>query len=444
STHYLAAAPWIAKVIEVADRKSIEDFYDKALQLDPEHGEWDNEVRCVREARKRRSLLYDGKIKRFASLDAGVFFENILENPEDFPNQDAVPAVLDALRKLRKAADIGPPAPFYAVLLMDGDSLGKNMRDEERQAVISGALQRFTGAAEEIVVRHSGYLIYAGGDDVLAVLPVMTALPCALALREAYAKSFDNAKGAKKKLPPEKDFPATLSGAIEFAHIKMPLGKVLSDAHQLLDGVAKEGRGRDAIACRVWKPGGKAVEWAMPWAKAISEDGNSIVIQDLAKEIAQDDEKIGGIANGFFHRIRERLELLNPPENNRVVCHIASIDRAPSDKAQSDKEGWLGSSEASPQCFHGNVHDTPGKDADSILNEDQALTLMAAEYQASSRSEKGMPMEKAKARIGPLLAQCRPQFRHLPEGESEPVFCTANHVLADGALLVRFLIQKVA
>ena len=36
----------------------------------------------------------------------------------------------------------------------------------------------------------------------------------------------------------------------------MPLTKILRDSHSLLNKVAKDGCGRDAIAVRVWKQGG--------------------------------------------------------------------------------------------------------------------------------------------------------------------------------------------
>ena len=38
-----------------------------------------------------------------------------------------------------------------------------------------------------IVKRHSGFLIYSGGDDLLALLPVSTALRCARELRLAFS-----------------------------------------------------------------------------------------------------------------------------------------------------------------------------------------------------------------------------------------------------------------
>ena len=47
----------------------------------------------------------------------------------------------------------------------------------------------------EAVRRHEGVLVYAGGDDVLAMAPLETAIPLAL-LFEIYEASFHHAPSA--------------------------------------------------------------------------------------------------------------------------------------------------------------------------------------------------------------------------------------------------------
>jgi CRISPR-associated protein Cmr2 len=269
-------------------------------------------------------------------------------------------------------------------------------------------LAAFTGAVKGIVETHSGFLIYAGGDDVLAVLPLEDAMDCALALRRRYMAGFAaeiDAATAAGKLPTDKRFQATLSGAIEYAHIRMPLTKVLKDAHGLLDGVAKEGRGRDALAVRVWKPGGKAIEWAMPWEIALEDDPaqelakRRLAIQVAAEDLGEDDTD-GQLSSRFFYRIRERFDLLNPK------------DRRTKPVFPPDGE--------------------------------EALHLMAAEYLSSGLCDKlpaAQRMEHAKSVVRPLLRQCRPVTRDA--GVSDPSrWKRHKQIQADGALLVRFLAQK--
>lgn len=397
SAYYLAAAPWLADIIDHAGVDAINEFYQAALGVDPQRGEWNNEVQCVKVARAGRYDLSALNTKKFASLDAAVFFDAALENPRLFAKRDAIPRVRQALRALRDSAQQSAgerpaPSPFYAVLLMDGDSLGANMSQPERQPVISAALQQFTTDAGAIVRDNSGFLIYAGGDDVLALLPLEYALPCALALRDAYAAAFKEQFNAH----PGVSFPATLSGAIEYAHIKAPLGRVLADAHPLLDDIAKEATGRDALACRVWKGGGCALTWSMPWACAISADGTQVITQQLATAF-----QTGGndpMANRFFYRIRERFDLLNPVADG----------------------------------------DTP------VLNEQQRLRLMAMEYLQSGllEQEPRPTMAEAERLIGPLLRQCTPTTRLTKTKATTIDYHRHPRLEVDAALLVRFLAQK--
>ncbi|MBK6900380.1 MAG: type III-B CRISPR-associated protein Cas10/Cmr2 [bacterium] len=250
SVHYLAAAHWLEKLLKATTDQGLSEkmwaFHDAAHALTGDYGEWDSNIRCVSEA---------GGSKKWQALDGTVFFDTMLENGNLWAEkQDEAKALLDQLKKLRKAVKIGPVSPFYAVLLMDGDELGIHMSDANKQDAITKGLAKFTNKVPSIVQANNGFLIYAGGDDVLAALPLEDALSCAAALRAHYSSCFDL-----------KIIPTSLSGAIEYAHIKMPLGKVLQDAHDLLTSIAKQGRGRDSVACRVWKPGGLTLEWAMPW-----------------------------------------------------------------------------------------------------------------------------------------------------------------------------------
>ncbi len=392
SVQYMAAAPWLAQLIGKANEdnqllNAMWDFHDAAYDLTGDYGEWETNLRCVREATEK------GAQKKWAALDGTVFFDTMLENKNLWAEKEGdAKTLLAKLKTLRREAGIGPVPPFYAVLLMDGDQLGIHMSDTAKQEAITQGLAEFTGKVPDIVEQHNGFLVYAGGDDVLALLPLEDALKCAGALRAHYLRCFD-----------PNTIPTTLSGAIEYAHIKMPLGKVLHDAHDLLDNVAKDGRGRDAIACRVWKPGGLAVEWAMPWECALEDNehgGQRIVLDRLAQDLQETakraaqagGEEQGQFASKFFFKIHERFDLLNPPKDGR-----------------------------------------------GLLDEEQAVSLMAAEY-LNSGAAKVKKMDAARDIVRPLLEQCRPIIRDKTTDRVE--WKKSSRFDADGALLVRFLAQK--
>lgn len=377
SVLYLAAAHWLEKMIKERDQVALAAFVEQASRLG-QAGEWESDIRCVREA--WQGNRHKPSARELARLDSGLLFESYLTNPRLYEDQKLARRVAQQLHQL---GGRDKPAPFYAILLMDGDSLGVHMSDTGKQPRISQALERFTTAAGGIVNRHNGFLVYAGGDDVLAMLPLDDALACAAELRAEYSEACDEA-----------DIDSTLSGAIEFAHVKMPLTRVLRDAHDLLDKVAKDGRGRDAIAVRVWKPGGRALEWAMPWDRTLVD--GKVEVQRLADEFARES---GEFSSKFFYKIRERFALLNPK-----------------------------------------------REGQEILTEEQACTLMAVDYLASGVNDKReikLTLEDARRRIQPLLKQCRPVVRHKEE-EKGVYFSTAKRLEEDGALLVRFLAQKGA
>lgn len=387
SVHYMAAAPWLAKLFEVANLQNtangktihqlLGEFHDAARGLTGQYGEWDSNIKCIKDA--------DVK-KQWKALDGTVFFDSMLENRRLWAEKATeAQDVLDKLKKLRGVAKLEPVSPFYAVLLMDGDELGIHMSEPSKQQTITASLASFTEKVPRIVQENNGFLIYAGGDDVLALLPLEDALACAIKLREHYLCCFEKT-----------DIRTTLSGAIEYVYLKMPLGKVLHDAHDLLDNLAKEWRGRDAIACKVWKPGGPAVVWAMPWECALDDSGRVVVDQlaeDFRMRAKSGDEDM---ANKFFYRIREHFDLLNPPNAG----------------------------------------------GQSVLTDQEAQDLLVMEYHNSGLVRgKTVTMKDAEMRVKLLLDQCRPVFRDKNKTAPDQ-WPKSERLEADGALLIRFLAQK--
>jgi CRISPR-associated protein Cmr2 len=297
STSYMAAVHWIKQVLQYAGATQITAFREAAKSV-ADYGEWSTSIRCI-EAQK--GAWGEGKL--FASLDGRVFFRSALENEQEF---DAAKArvVLSALgdlvdAKLPSGRKIGHPSPFYAILLMDGDNLGKTKAAMGNATALSAALGEFTGKVPDIVWENKGFLVYAGGDDVLALLPLEDALNCALALRSGYMKVFESRGVETGKY--------SISAAVIYAHMKLPLTLVLKDSHCLLDDVAKDEAGRDAIAVRVWKPGGVAATWAMKWG---DNGANVTALSELATKFKDDEEDEPGHASKPLFRIRERLEML--------------------------------------------------------------------------------------------------------------------------------------
>ena len=373
STLDLAAAPWLARVVLNGEESAFHRLHDAAHALFAAGDCGIHRLRCVKDACRTQGRTH---------LNSSALFSHVLDNRKECPDQAAVREMKQAIKALRIKE---PPSPFYAILLMDGDSLGELLR--KSGSAVSNALDRFTRQVPNLVDNHNGFLIYAGGDDVLALLPLENALQCAAEIRQCYLNAF-----AAQKLE------STISAAVEYAHVKMPLTRILRDAHSLLDEIAKEECGRDAIAVRVWKPGGLGLEWAMPWQRAFTGEQQIKIVQ-LAAQFSGDQAEF---SSKFFYKIRERFDLLNPPR---------------------------------PQS--GPAQEKP------IFSEGDALSLLAVDYLASGINEgrrDKLKIKDAEAMIRPLLEQCRPVVRS--KSDKGVSFSTSNRLEADGALLVRFLAHK--
>jgi CRISPR-associated protein Cmr2 len=376
SVALLAALPAINLIKETGEAaySAFKDFSQK----------WEA---CGGEFGERRSLPASIADIKALGLDGIAWFSNTYENPKSYGlKADKVKDAHKALTSLYRETQVKEPSPFYAILMMDGDSLGKQMSNPDLQEKISTGLNNFTKKVKKIVDDHNGFLIYAGGDDVLAIMPLETALACAQTLRDSYIKSFDAS------------MITSISAAVIFAHIKTPLSKVLHDAHHVLDQAAKDGAGRDAIAVQVVKQSGKHLLWAMPWIKALDE--NKLIVTELAEQFRnkgntqQNDTTALEASTKFFYAIREHVTRLVDP------------------KAEHD-----------------------------LVTSKLISDLLAVDYvQSGVNGVKDINL--AKDKIAPLLTQCTPQKRtnEVAVGQLATAKCeTLGAPKIDGALLVRFL-----
>lgn len=112
----------------------------------------------------------------------------------------------------------GIPDPYLAVLIADGDRMGEQiskMLSPQAHRELSSNLARFAEQARTVVETHQGSAVYAGGDDVLALVPVDQALACARALHDSFGSFVPG---------------GTLSVGIAIGHFMEPLEDLLQHA----------------------------------------------------------------------------------------------------------------------------------------------------------------------------------------------------------------------
>jgi len=187
---------------------------------------------------------------------------------------------------------------YYAIIAFDGDKIGKwvsgeNVKEsnpgfkvtEQYLNKLSEKLGEFAGEVPPIIKRHNGGLVYAGGDDVLALLPVSEAVECAVELHNKFAEK--NMEG--------KSFEA--SCGIAFGHTKTSMSDIIKEA-QFAEKTAKLKYERNSMAIVVLKRSGEILNFGMKFG-------------DSAKNIFEffNDMKGKGVSHKFLYDFIKVLEL---------------------------------------------------------------------------------------------------------------------------------------
>lgn len=177
------------------------------------------------------------------------------------------------------AADLPAPRPYYAILHADGDRMGAAIgaiEDLERHKALSRQLTEFAGKAREIVEgKHRGELVYAGGDDVLAFVPLQAAIECARELADVF-------RDLLKEFPDKECSTPSLSVGLGIAHFMAPLSRAL-DLARGAEKDAKAVPGKDALGIRIEKRSGPTLALSGRWG-ALDAD-----LEQLATLHASDD-----------------------------------------------------------------------------------------------------------------------------------------------------------
>jgi CRISPR-associated protein Cmr2 len=162
-------------------------------------------------------------------------------------------------------SELPQPLPYLAVLVADGDKMGaaiSHLPDDETNRQFSQALAGFANSARTIVNEHHGVLVYAGGDDVLAFLPVDKCLECSRKLHDEFGKLLKGYK-FKDKLT-DKEVSPTLSVGIAIGHFMENLEDLL-EYGRAAEKAAKAVDGKDALAVHLHKRGGAPIKIASRW-----------------------------------------------------------------------------------------------------------------------------------------------------------------------------------
>ncbi len=314
STVKIAAVPWVREVLKT-EPAAARDFAARLkTSLRPGY--------LLTEAGPPLEGVDLAAAGDFSRLGGDYFHEDFLKDDEVCPlDREDREDIIGRLEEICKSSGptgqkIGRPPVYYAILLADGDLMGR-LVGEIGPGPVGQALSHFTSGVPHIVTEHDGVTIYAGGDDVLAMLPIGRALDCARALARSYHASLKQAlrgqdpdRRTGERSSPDK---GTLSASIVFAHVNYPLTAVLAEARRLLDDVAKRSNGRDSLAAEVLKRGGPHCQWATTWAR-LDSSGTALdaveLVSTMTSLLRGNAEGEPALSSTLVFRICETLDLL--------------------------------------------------------------------------------------------------------------------------------------
>ncbi len=306
---------------------------------------------------------------------------------------------------------------YIAVLMMDGDRMGKLVSGESAptmgkmlhdkavrtlkeiqnnnpgenfffdkpiltpsyQKAISRTLGIFSSLVQYVVEdEYQGMLIYAGGDDVLAILPADKVLPCANKIRKMYSGigdielkidsttyKFTNGVLYKNDMPYTTMMgpTATMSAGISIINHKSPL-RVAIELARKQEHRAKEKLGRSAFSIAIVRRSGQIEEVGLKW------EINGMDVIEKAYELYQKSEQFKLSHRSFYKILESDLELAREDETflERVIEYILRKSDAKSKESEEFKRFTKELKEYAKRVFAtSNIFESPSNPFDLIL-----------------------------------------------------------------------------
>jgi CRISPR-associated protein Cmr2 len=186
------------------------------------------------------------------------------------------------------------PAPYLAVVMFDGDKMGKTLSQHPE---ISSILTSFSRGIPALISDPAvqGETIYSSGDEMLALLPINSALSV---LRRIHAKFADEISAT------------TCSAGITFFHCKESLQLALKDCRDALHH-AKETYGRNSVVFSVLIASGTSYRFGIPW-KFSDVDGTDFDVLAMMEELIALVKAPEGLSRRFLYDLMMELPACVP------------------------------------------------------------------------------------------------------------------------------------
>jgi len=260
------------------------------------------EAEAAKKAPDAINFLNQKAKKAGKGIDLGDLMFESRSDEEELKDRGLEEADIEQIRAKRKevlkAVGRSECPAYYAILAADGDRMGaliRELKTKENHQAFSQLLSTFAQQAKAIVeTDHNGFLIYSGGDDVLALLPLNKALKCAAAIAGKFRELLTSnavVNSAVEAVNKSGKPGGTLSVGIAIVHHMDPLLVSLENARNAEKEAKKL---RNAFAVALHTRSGEPLTVPEHW-------NDQYTIEDWEKWI---DAFRNGIARGFPYELR--------------------------------------------------------------------------------------------------------------------------------------------
>lgn len=168
------------------------------------------------------------------------------------PSFEAIDAI--AAQELDKDIEAKNAHKYIAIIYADGDNLGEYIKSQNNVTEVSKRLFDFDKKAAKTIENNGALPIFIGGDDLIIFAPLLNNEKTVFDLLKQLSKDYKEALGTDE---------STLSFGVSLTYYKYPLYEALERARNTLFGVAKNYKGKNAIAVSTQKHSGQSFDFCI-------------------------------------------------------------------------------------------------------------------------------------------------------------------------------------
>lgn len=209
---------------------------------------------------------------------------------------------------------------YIAIIHSDGDNVGKivNVIGEDKTQIkeFSNALIQYLKACTKIIYENGGAPIFAGGDDLFFIAPVVNGerniFEIIKLLEDEFKDKVSNEYNTKLKdyytkhdiKPEDQKFPS-ISYGLSITYYKFPLYEANNISYKLLEKVKFESSNKNEIAFKLMKHSGQVIEFDLP-----KRENNGINLFNETLAFVKKQNNSTDFLNSFTYKLHQLRPLI--------------------------------------------------------------------------------------------------------------------------------------